>query len=264
MIQVLWLWLACSEIRILSLGGKSTDESTESDTVDTSTEPSDDPGEPGGEPSAEPSGEPSQEPSAEPDSAPTSEPDDPDEGLGESPDNPIMAGFGDVVINEVMINPVSVGDADAEWVELLNLTDMYLDLRFLRLKDNGVDNYAVDEVYSGSMIMEPNGYLLLCANGSFWDNGGVDCHGTFLYQTFGGGFGLSNTEDEVILLSVDNVMLDRFDYPTGFAVEGVSMGVDVDFATPNDNDDINEWCEQFGFLPMGDNGTPNAPNSMCF
>lgn len=267
MSQILWLLLGCNEIRLFKLREISEDTAlVDSPEDESNTEPSGEPSaEPSTEPSTEPSIEPSTEPSNEPTSEPTSEPtDDPFDGLGESPSNPILAGYGDVVINELMIDPESVNDANAEWIEILNLTDMYLDLRLLRLQDNGVDNYAVEEISPGSMIMEPNGYLLLCANGDFWNNGGVDCHGTFLYQTFGGGFGLSNTDDEVILRSIDNVMLDRFDYSEGFAVEGVSMGVDIDYATPSANDNPNEWCEQFGFLPDGDNGTPNAPNSMCF
>ena len=262
MSHVLWLLLGCNEIRLFKVGERQDDTVSVSDSgQESNNEPTDDTVT---QPSTEPSTEPSSEPSNEPDSAPSSEPSNEYEGPGSSFDNPIMAAYGDVVINELMINPESVGDKNAEWIEVLNLTDMYVDLWMLRLQDNGVDNYAVEEVTLGSMIVEPNGYLLLCANSEFWENGGVDCHGTFLYQTFGGGFGLSNTEDEVILRSFNNVMLDRFDYSEGFSVEGTSLGVDIDYATPSANDDPNEWCEQFGFLPDGDNGTPNAPNTMCF
>ena len=40
------------------------------------------------------------------------------------------------------------------------------------------------------MIMEPNDFLVICADTDYWNNG-VACQGAFLYQTFGGGFGLS-------------------------------------------------------------------------
>lgn len=266
---VVGMSVGCSENRFFSVREKSSD-----DTGFTVSEPSADAepaGEPASEPSTEPSGEPSTEPSAEPSSEPGSEPSwepsnepsDDTDALGESPDNPIMAGYGDVVINELMINPTSNEDL-SEWVEIKNLTSQYIDLRKLRLQDNGVDSYEVEEVFPGSMILEPDGYLVICAHADWWNNGGVDCFGTFLYQTFGGGFGLANAEDEVILRSVDNVMLDRFDYTAGFAPEGTSMGLNSNYATPSGNDNPNNWCEQFGFLSQGDNGTPNATNSICF
>lgn len=256
---------ACSENRFFSVREKPTSDSGIETEVDNepSGEPSTEPStEVSAEPSTEPATEPSNEPSNEPAGEPSNEPSD-DVGMGETPNDPMMAGYGDVVINELMINPTS-DEALSEWVEIKNLTNLWIDLRGLRLQDNGVDSYEVEEVFAGSMILEPNGYLVICAEADFWSNGGVDCFGTFLYQTFGGGFGLSNTEDEVILRSVDNVMLDRFDYTAGFAPEGTSMGVSPNFATPSGNDNPNEWCEQFGFLPMGDNGTPNATNSICF
>jgi len=255
----------CSENRFFSVREKPTEDSgvdvgePSSDEQEPSSDPSTEPSE---EPSSETSVEPSFEPSAEPSAEPASEPDD-SPGMGDTPDNPFMAIYGDVVINEIMVNPTS-DEALSEWVEIKNITNWYIDLRELRLQDNGVDSYEVEEVFAGSMIIEPGGYLVICAETDFWNNGGVDCYGKFLYQTFGGGFGLSNTEDEVILRSVDNVMLDRFDYGSGFAPEGSSMGLNANHATPWGNDNPDNWCEQLSFLPFGDSGTPNATNSICF
>ena len=74
------------------------------------------------------------------------------------------------------------------------------------------------------MIIEPNGYLLLCANGEILGQWWCRLSWCILYQTFGGGFGLSNTEDEVILRSIDNVMLDRFDYSEDSLLKGSVWG----------------------------------------
>ena len=47
----------------------------------------------------------------------------------------------------------------------------------------------------------------------------MNCNATFEYGTFGNKFALSNTADEVILRSMDNIMLDGFDYTEGFSDE---------------------------------------------
>ena len=122
--------------------------------------------------------------------------------------------YGDVVINEIMINPQSDEDM-SEWVEIKNLTGWWIDLFELRLQDNGVDSYVVDEVSMGSMIVEPNGCCHL-SHADYWNNGGVNCNATFEYGTFGNKFALSNTTDEVIIRSMDYIFLDRFDYTKAF------------------------------------------------
>lgn len=259
--------MGCSENRFFSIREKPQDDSgLEVDaepSAEASEEPSDEPsvepsGEPSSEASVEPSGEPSQEPSYEPSNEPDSNP-----NWGESVDAPLMAGYGDVVINEIMINPQSDEEL-SEWVEVKNLTNYWIDLRGLRLQDNGVDSYVVDALTPESMIVEPNGYVVICADDDYWNNGGVTCNATYEYGTFGNKFALSNTADEVILRSADNVMLDRFDYVEGFSGEGSSMGVGSNYATPVLNDDPNRWCEQFSSLPFGGYGTPGGMNSICF
>ena len=255
--------VGCSENRFFSIREKPSEDTAVSVDVEPAEEPAEEPGsEPAVEPAAEPSLEPSREPASEPAEEPSNEPDD-TPGMGESPDNPYMAIYGDVVINEIMINPQSDEDM-SEWIEIKNLTNWWIDLFELRLQDNGVDSYVVDEVTMGSMIVEPNGYVVVCAHADYWNNGGVNCNATFEYGTFGNKFALSNTADEVILRSMDNIMLDRFDYTEGFSDEGSSMGVGASFATPEANDDPDEWCEQLSGLPFGGYGTPGALNSICF
>ena len=257
--------MGCSENRFFSIREKPQDDNDSG--LDADAEPS---GEPSGEPSAEPTAEPTSEPTSEPSQEPSQEPADepanePDDtpAAGESPENPFMALYGDVVINEIMINPQS-DEAFSEWVEIRNLTPWWIDLYELRLEDNGVDSYVVDEVSMGSMIVEPNGYVVVCSHADYWNNGGVNCDATFEYGTFGNKFALSNTADEVIIRSGNGVFLDRFDYTEGFSDEGSSMGVGANYATPDGNDDPDEWCEQLSGLPFGGYGTPGALNSICF
>ncbi len=265
----MWIWLlaGCNENFIRSIRDKQ-EEQDDVGIDEPSDEPADEPTSepdsgPSDEPADEPSSETADEPSNEPGTEPSNEPDDPVEP-GDSQENPRRAYNGEVIINEVMIDSDAVQDKYGEWVELYNTTGDWLDLRQYRLRDQGVDDYEIQEVSLGSMIIEPNGFLVICAETDYWNNGGVTCQGAFLYQTFGGGFGLSNSEDEVILYSNTNQMIDRMTYAEGFSVIGSSLGVTPSYATQYGNDYSTNWCDQWGFLPMGDSGSPGSINDICF
>ncbi len=196
-------------------------------------------------------------------------PADPDEGPGSGapsggPASASMPTPGSVVITEVMIHPQVTDDAQGEWVEIHNATGSWLDLTGSMLVDRGVDAVEIEPVGTGSLIVEPGGYLTICADADYWDNGGVSCDGTFYYWTMGGGFALSNTEDEVKLISAGGSLLDEVRYSEGFSVEGEAMALDPDNLSVVANDVMGNWCEQFSFLPFGDGGTPGEPNEDCF
>ena len=180
---------------------------------------------------------------------------------GYSPRSPLP---GEVVITELMINPVATDDVTGEWVEVQNVSAYWLDLSGAVLADRGVDGVEIVAAYTDSMMVEPGGFFTICAESDYWENGGVDCDSTFHYWTLGGGFALSNTEDEVILTSSIGMILDEFTYGEGFAVEGESMGLRTDRTSPVANDFASNWCEQISFLPFGDGGTPRETNDSCW
>ena len=196
----------------------------------------------------------------------TSEPDDtpePEEP-GDSQSTPRRPQMGEVLINELMIDPESVADREGEWVELLNVTEDWLDLSGHLLLDLGVDVYEMQSLQTDGLTLAPSGFLVICANEEYWDNGGVDCDATTLWQSFGGGFSMSNAEDEVILSSPSAVVIDAVFYSQGFAVTGSSLGVTPSAASFQGNDDLDNWCDQWGFLPLGDSGSPGEVNDICF
>ena len=168
-----------------------------------------------------------------------------------------------MIINELMIDSSAVQDKFGEWVEFYNTTSDWIDLRDSVLRDMGSDENIIQETSAESLIIPPNGYAVICAEANYWNNGGVDCQGTFLYQCFGGAFCLSNSEDEVILYTAGNLMLDRVMYSSGFAVEGASLGVTPQYANDLGNNNLDNWCEQWWFLPMGDSGSPGEENDYC-
>lgn len=171
---------------------------------------------------------------------------------------------GDMVINEMMIDPVAVGDSEGEWVELYNASNKTVDLLDHRLADDNKDDTVIEEVYNGSLIVEPGEFALICVNSDYFDNGGVDCHGLVNYETWGGGFAMSNTEDEVVLLSPDGDLLDRVSWGEGFSVAGSALGLDEDWQSADGNDKESRWCEQDSRMSFGDNGTPGRDNNYCF
>ena len=199
------------------------------------------------------------------DDGPSGHHDDP--GTGAPSGGPTSASVptpGSVVITELMIHPQATEDAQGEWVEILNSTSTWLDLSGSLLADRGVDAVEIESVSAGSLIVEPGGYLTLCADDNYWDNGGVSCDGTFRYWTLGGGFALSNSEDEVKIISASGSLLDEVRYSEGFSVEGEALALDPDKLSVSANDDMGNWCEQYGLLPFGDGGTPGEPNDNCY
>ena len=57
--------------------------------------------------------------------------------------------------------------------------------------------------------MAPGDFLVVCASRDAAANGGVPCDAEYFYQTWGGGFALANSEDEVVLVDPDGAEVDR-------------------------------------------------------
>jgi hypothetical protein len=250
----------CVENFILGIRDKNAGQDDMADTgleVDDNPEPSDTPNpEPDTDPVIEPDDSP--EPSSEPDDIP-----DPDQP-GDSATNPKSPSVGDVLVNELMIDPDAVTDKNGEWIELYNISDDWIDLSGLSIVDLNKDDYEIEGVAANSLIIPPSGYLMICANGDFWANGGVNCQATFFSNCFGSGFCLANGEDEVILVSSSYVVIDYVFYSSGFSTVGASMGVSPSSASYDGNDDLSNWCEQWGILPQLDAGSPGEMNDICF
>jgi len=191
-----------------------------------------------------------------------SEPDAP--GPGESSGTARAPGYGEMVVTELMIDPESVPDRDGEWVEIRNTSAYWVDLSGHRLGDDGVDDVEIESTSTDSLVVRPGGYTVICAVDDYWDNGGVECDGTFRYWTFGGGFAMSNTEDEVMLISPGGYILDGVAWGEDFAVVGAAMGLEASAHTVGDNDALESWCDQWSWLPLGDAGTPSEANDSCW
>ena len=186
-----------------------------------------------------------------------------DEDWGGSP-SARGPGPGEVIFTELMIYPRFADDNVGEWFELRNVGTVWMDLAGYRLADRGVDDTEIVPVSDGSLLVAPGEMLIICASADYWSNGGVECDGTYHYWTFGGGFALSNTEDEVRLLTPSGGLVDEVRYSEGFASEGESIGLTPSVTSSLLNDDVDHWCDQLSLLPFGDSGTPGHQNDVCW
>jgi len=76
-----------------------------------------------------------------------------------------------VVINEIMLNPLSVPDNLGEWIELYNNSEEIVDLQNWYIQDAGSDLHIIQE----SLIISPGEFLVLGINADENMNGGVAC-----------------------------------------------------------------------------------------
>lgn len=159
---------------------------------------------------------------------------------------------GDVVINEIMKNPFFNADTYGEWFELYNTTDNPIDINNCIISDLGFDSHTI----GASTVIQPHDYALLGRSDDPVLNGGIVPD--YIYS----GFGLSNADDEIIL-TCDNVEIDRVEYDNGVNwpdPEGKSMVL----ANPLlDNNDGANWCESTSPYGDGDKGTPGEDNDVC-
>ena len=162
--------------------------------------------------------------------------------------------YGDLVITELMIDPVQVDDVDGEWFEIYNRSDYRQNLRNLQITDLDGDFYKVEE----DLGVESQSYFLFVRNADTLLNGGAGTGHDY------DGILLANTIDELILsfdtLLLDQVIYDRSLFPIS---QGRSMSLDEDYFQEDMNDHFGYWCRSSINYGMGDRGTPGNSNEPC-
>lgn len=98
------------------------------------------------------------EPSTEPSTEPSSEPTD-----------AIVPSVGDIIITEIMLDPLAVEDQFGEWVELRNLTDDTLDISGFQLRDEGKNRFVIP----ANTTVGPQEYFVIGRSNDSSNNGDV-------------------------------------------------------------------------------------------
>ncbi len=175
---------------------------------------------------------------------------------------------GDLIFSEFMVDPQIVEDWYGEWVELWNASDFAIDIEGYSFHDDDIDAWTL----TGSIVVQPRAYVVLCASPSeppqsnSATNGGVPCDGVFYrpQQGSGGGIALANGTDEVALSRPDGTLIDLLNYDGNWYTQGVAIGVDPNYLTADDNDDLSRWCNQNSIVSSGgEPGTPGQENDSC-
>ncbi|MCA9494455.1 MAG: endonuclease [Myxococcales bacterium] len=162
---------------------------------------------------------------------------------------------GDLVINEIMNNPVAVDDLTAEWFEIRNDTAHRVDLNGLDVSDHDTDAFTVN----ATLILEPNGFAVFARDADPALNGGVDEDWVWTNMALGNGV------DELVL-SRGAVVFDEVIWDDGATFPdpvGASISLDPALSTTNANDIGAAWCEATTAFGLGDLGTPGAANTSC-
>jgi hypothetical protein len=154
---------------------------------------------------------------------------------------------GDVVITEIMIDPMSTRDDDGEWIELWNASET----EALSLEGCVLDDGAASSRKLGALVIQPLATATLARS---------DLAG--FAPDLVASFALTNTADTVALLCY-GVEIDRVRYDKSFPFgAGASLSLDPASYAADANDDPSAWCK--GALDFGgDRGTPGETNPSC-
>lgn len=167
---------------------------------------------------------------------------------------------GEVIFVEMLADPETLSDFDAEWVELKNVSDHPVDLEGCHLRDDGVNDDDHEIASGGPLLVMPGALVLFAKTDDAETNGGL----VDVAYTFGGGFSLTNTGDEVILQCGD-VVVDALVYePKVWPFDvGVAMALDPGHEDAGENDDPAAWCLATDEFFAENFGTPGVANPPC-
>jgi len=163
---------------------------------------------------------------------------------------------GDIIITEVMQNPMLVTDDMGEWFEIYNATTESIDLNGWMLTDLGSNEHLISE----SVLIEAGQYAVIGNNSDMSTNGGLS-----IVYSFGNDYNLANGDDEIIL-SFNGTIIDEVSYDGGPLfpdLNGISMALNPQFLTAQANDQGENWCPSTEPYGDGDLGTPGSENSAC-
>ena len=160
---------------------------------------------------------------------------------------------GDVVINEIMNNPLTVDDTDGEWFEIANTGTQTFSLIGCTVTDDATTPETFN--ITDNIVIGPGEFR------TFANSATAATVVDFVYT----GFSLAHTESDEIILLCNKTQIDwvQFDNGTTFPVaEGSSLSLNPDNTDAVSNDDGANWCLATSNY-NGDLGTPGSINDAC-
>ncbi|MEZ4730669.1 MAG: lamin tail domain-containing protein [Caldilineaceae bacterium] len=151
-----------------------------------------------------------------------------------------------LLLTEFLADPKAVKDEDGEWLELFNADTVAVNLRGWTLADLDSDRHTI----TLDVIIQPGQYLVLARNGDAALNGGLLV--SYTYQDLA----LANSADELLLLTPDDVEVDRVIWGDGTGL-AVKAGASVQRTTLESNSTW-EASQELWLGSAGDKGTPGS------
>ncbi len=165
---------------------------------------------------------------------------------------------GDLIITELMIDPVEVADAAGEYVEIYNASG-----RLILLDDFVIGN-GVGEAHSinsgGTAVIYPGDYFVLGVNANPSTNGGATVDYQYNGITLSEGF-------DTFEIAYDWMVVDTVTWDWGLtfpSTSGASHILDPTQISATANDLGQNWCVSTALIqPGADFGSPGDPNDAC-
>ena len=158
--------------------------------------------------------------------------------------------LGDVIVTELMVDPLGTIDAKGEWIEIQNVSDAALSMANCTVSDGRFPASL------GEGVLSPNDRLVVARTLDPQTNGGVNAQSTFAFALSNGG--------DAITLSCGDITVDVLDYAGFPVVPGYSLSLTRDALTEAANDAAENWCAGSVAYGVGtDFGSPGEANSDC-
>ena len=158
---------------------------------------------------------------------------------------------GDLLITELMSNPMLVSDTNGEWFEIFNASASAIELNGITISDDGGNLHEINN--TGSLLIQAGEYFVLGRNGDTLSNGGYNAD--YVYNNFT----LGNTSDQIIL-SKNSMEIARLNYSgSTFGTAGTSAELIFQSTSPSLLD--YQLTPQNFIYGLGDTGTPGAAGS---
>ena len=164
---------------------------------------------------------------------------------------------GDLVITEIMANPVVAVDSDGEWFEIYS-PNKNIDLTGLIVRDQGGGQFIVDPsmaINGQELVINQGEYFVFVRNSDRVLNGQVNAQVD--YDTI-----LLNNSGDSLSLYVNELLIDMVIYAQ--AEEGVSYSFNgEERPSAFNNDDQANFCAAETLYNEQDRGTPGMMNDAC-
>jgi len=165
--------------------------------------------------------------------------------------------YGDLLITEIMYDPVALSDADGEWFEVYNHS-----ANEISLKDLVIRTSSDHHVITADIIVAPGEYYLMARKVEA-AAGTKYVYGTGISLTNSGGtigiytYGTDGTDGmEIASVTYD----DGTDFP---AATGASLNLSLDHFSAGEAKSGSSWCLGNDVYNTGDLGSPGLANSSC-